>query len=75
MCLGLDVGGQPRRSADRAAGHASGASGGDQSRYGPRGSIRQGCGLVEAVMQTLQVDPEAIYRAGPCPLPSGRFVT
>jgi len=75
MCLGLAIGGQPRRSADHAAGHASGASGGDPSRHGPGGSIRQRCGLVEAVMQTLQVDPEAIYRAAPCPLPSGRFVT
>lgn len=37
MCLGLDVGGQPRRSADRAAGHASGASGGEVQRLPRRG--------------------------------------
>jgi len=32
MCLGPDAGGQPRRSADRAASHASGASGGEVQR-------------------------------------------
>jgi hypothetical protein len=44
MCLGFDVGGQPRRSADHAAGHGSGAPGGDPSCYGPGSPIRQ-CGL------------------------------
>jgi hypothetical protein len=37
MCLGLDVGGQPRRSADRAAGRASGPTGGEVRRLPRRG--------------------------------------